>query len=297
MLLSEVKACNLCGSPSWDWEMLFPLNARQNLMRCNKCQLVFNSHQRTDFQDIYPDEYFDPNVHVKSGGGFFDYASLEKAIQKMYHSFYRFVIENTGEGNGTLRILDIGCSYGFFLKQFKNYGRFFTVGVELNKRAAGEAGKHLDKVYSVPFEEFYDREPFDFMSFFELIEHVQDPKGMMLKVNSLLKPGGYVLIATPDVGGLFFKLLGRRWPAIHADVHNYYFSSETIRRLAGDTGFEVISIRKSQILWYDVFHIRKRLSEMFPEGKFIFEKFSFMDSSVIPFLNGGDLRIILKKKA
>ena len=129
-----------------------------------------------------------------------------------------------------------------------------------------------------------------------MIEHTQSPVDVMKKINSLLTPGGYAIFSTPDIGSIYFKILGKKWSSIHPAVHNYYFDESTVKILADASDFEVISIRKSQIMWSDFFHFRKRLSEMFPLLKKILKGTSCIDPWILPFLNGGDLRVIVRKK-
>jgi 2-polyprenyl-3-methyl-5-hydroxy-6-metoxy-1,4-benzoquinol methylase len=291
---SPVPSCNLCGSGPEEWKIVFPLNAKQALVRCSNCTLLFNNKQRIDFENVYPDEYFDANENIQSGGGFYEYSSLDIAIRRMYRFAHDFIMANSKEA-AAVKILDIGCSFGFFLKQFKGEKRFQTVGIELNKLAAKHAELHTSRVYGIPFEEFIGEADFNYITSFEVIEHVLNPLSFMKKVRGMLSPGGYAVLATPDAGSLYFKILGRRWPAIHPDVHNHYFSEDTIRRLAYESGFAVVRIERSYLLWYDVFHIRKRLAEMFSEVGWFFRLFSILDKYVIPFPNGCDLRIILRK--
>ena len=294
-MLRKVEECTLCHSKENEWENVFALNEDQDLVRCRKCGLVFNNFQRTDFDSIYSNTYFDKDEQVISGGGFHNYSALEKGIQKMYGFAYSF-IKSKSRPDTDFTVLDIGCSFGFFLTMFKNDQNFRVLGVELNKKAVEEAKKKGIKIYMIPFEEMAEDEKFDYISFFELIEHTLYPAEVMKKINTLLLPGGYAILSTPDIDSISFKILKKKWPSIHPAVHNNYFDQSTIRFLSNISGFEVISIHKSHFMWSDFFHFRKRLSEMFPVLQKLLKVTSFMDPLILPFFNGGDLRVILKKK-
>jgi SAM-dependent methyltransferase len=294
-MLRKIGECVLCHSKENEWRKVFALNEDQDLIQCKKCGLFFNNYQRIDYKTIYCDDYFGKDESVGSGGGFFNYSALEKGIQKMYKFAYDFIISHSNP-KVNYKLMDIGCSYGFFLKMFQKEKNFSPLGVELNKMSAEEAQKQGLNVLVIPFEEFAETEMFDYITFFELIEHTISPLEVMRKINCLLKPGGYAIFSTPDIGSIYFKILGKKWSSIHPAVHNYYFDEATVRLLAKASDFEIISIRKSHIMWSDAFHFRKRLSEMFPHLKNILKPLSFIDSLVLPFFNGGDLRVILRKK-
>jgi len=294
-MLKQINQCALCGSDQDLWEHVFKLNNGQDLVRCKKCGLYFNNFQRTDFEIIYPNDYFVKDEGIGSGGGFFNYSALENGIQKMYKFAQIFILAKS-DPQIQYNLMDIGCSYGFFLKLFQNEKNFSLLGVELNELAAEEAKKKGINVCHTPFEELPDTEKYDYITFFELIEHTQSPVEIMRKINNLMKPGGYAIFSTPDIGSIYFKILGKNWSSIHPAVHNYYFNKSTAKMLAHLADFEVVSIHKSQIMWSDFFHFRKRLSEMFPVLKKILKVTSFMDPWVLPFFNGGDLRVIVRKK-
>ncbi|MBU0763058.1 MAG: class I SAM-dependent methyltransferase [Candidatus Altiarchaeota archaeon] len=270
------------------------LNDEQNLMKCTDCGFLFNNRQRIDFDVIYPDSYFEKDNEVGHGGGFYCYGLLCKSQQMMY-SFASDFIKKTTTGKAT--VLELGCSFGFFLEQFKTEGAISTEAVEMNKLAVKHAKKIVGRVYETPFDSFTTRKKYDYIVFFEFLEHVLEPKKTLEKVGELLKDDRYAMIATPDAGTIWFKLLGKRWSSIHPAVHNQYFTKKTIRKILEDSNYEIISLKTSHFLWADIYHIRKRLSEMFPSTKLFWRLFSFLDHKVIPFFNGGDLRVIARKKA
>lgn len=294
-MIKKVDECILCHSREDEWKRVLKLTENQDLVRCEKCGLYFNNYQRTDFETIYPDDYFVKDEGIGSGGGFFNYSALEQGIQKMYAFAHKFILAKSNPNN-QYSLMDIGCSYGFFLKLFQKEKNFSLLGVELNRLAAEEAQKQGIIVSNLPFEELNESEKYDYITFFELIEHTLSPVEVMKKVNSLLKPGGYAIFSTPDIGSICFKILGKNWSSIHPAVHNYYFNKSTVTMLAGLSDFEVVSIHKSQIMWSDFFHYRKRIAEMFPLLKPIMKRTMFLDAWILPFFNGGDLRVILRKK-
>ena len=265
------------------------------MLSCSQCNLVYNDFYRGDIEHIYDQDYYEASEKA-SPGGYFNYSGMEKAIRKTNQFAISFIERHITETDN-LRLLDIGCGYGFFLKQFLGFSSVELTGVEPGKTAAMEASKFINKIINNTFEQAHFEEncQYDFIAAFEVIEHLIDPFIFMRKAHDLLKNNGHLIISTPDIGSIWFKFLKRKWPGIHPFYHNIYFSTKTIKMLGQKCGFEIISINSSGFFYSNMKHIRKRLSELFPYAKFSFNLFKPFDTLTIPFLNGGDLRVIMKK--
>ncbi len=62
------------------------------------------------------------------------------------------------------------------------------------------------------------------------------------ETHRLLKEDGLLVINYPDIGSWIARLMGRSWVFL-LDVHLYYFTRATIRKLLEDAGFDVVRIR------------------------------------------------------
>ena len=295
MTYSEVSACNVCGANSSEWHMLFSLNQEQDLVKCGKCGLVFNSAQRTDLEAIYSDEYFVAD-NKSSVGGYFDYRPLEKALNRNHRFASRFILDSCAGEHRKYRLLDIGCGYGYFLKQFQYDKRFELFGIELNKSASDIASSSGATIINERFEQHKADAQFDFITCFDFIEHVQNPVSTLENIREMLSHNGILLLTTPNIGSILFHLLKRRWPLIHPDSHNHYFSFHSINLMAEVHGFEVVHFRKRLIQWLDLVQLRKRSAQMFPRFAGILNHLSLFDPLCIPFISGGIIEAILRKK-
>ena len=63
----------------------------------------------------------------------------------------------------------------------------------------------------------------------------------MLKVRRILSGRGLVVIGTPDLGHLLFKLKRGRWRHLKPAEHIFYFRKSSIARLLAETGFDVVN--------------------------------------------------------
>lgn len=248
-------------------------------------------------ENIYDTDYYEGSDGARIGG-YFSYSGMERATNKTDRFASAVIRRECGRHGGKLRLLDIGCGYGFFLKQFKDNPQIELMGIEPGKPAADKASQITDSIIRRRFEDvdFQNQPNFDFVTAFEVVEHLPDPVGFLAKVCRILKNGGYLFLSTPDIGSVWFKLLKKRWPGIHPDFHNVYFSKKTLTTMAGENGFETVMIRSRNYYYTSIRHVRKRLSELFPLIGKCLALLKPLDAATVPFLNGGDLQVILRKK-
>ena len=82
----------------------------------------------------------------------------------------------------------------------------------------------------------------------DVIEHVRDPEGWLLRILELLIPGGIVLLITPSLDSWISwtrRLLRSRWMEYKVE-HLYYFSAVSIRLLLERCGFDEIRVSPSR---------------------------------------------------
>ena len=133
--------------------------------------------------------------------------------------------------------MDIGCGHWTFLYFFKDEN-FELFGLEPGKGAV-EFGRQLGlNIIQGTLEEVnFPENNFDIIISLATIEHVNDPLGVLKKMQKLLKPGGYLLLTTPDFRemvlrrgiGNFFKF-----------VHTFYYTGKTLSSLLKQAGFDVL---------------------------------------------------------
>jgi len=79
--------------------------------------------------------------------------------------------------------------------------------------------------------------PFDCITLWHSLEHVRDPSAILRDCKKILKPGGVLLIAVPDAGGLEARTFGARW--FHLDVprHLFHFTRKSLASVLRAAGF------------------------------------------------------------
>ena len=140
------------------------------------------------------------------------------------------------------KVLDIGCAGGAFPKAANDLG-FDVVGVEPSAWLSEEARKRydLDIRTGVLSEQQFEKESFDIVTLWDVIEHLTDPVREVKTIRSLLKDKGRLIVNFPDYSSYASKLMGKKWPML-LNVHLFYFTPKTLEKLLAEAGFRVVGV-------------------------------------------------------
>lgn len=137
-------------------------------------------------------------------------------------------------------LLDIGCGAGFFLKTAQSRG-WNPYGIdflpEYNRFAREEL--LLGNVHSATLEEMnFPPLSFDVVTLWDLIEHLRHPLATLKEINRILRPGGLVVIWTPNVKNAAF--LKEKWDGYRVPLHLYFLSNQALNSLLTQAGFKTV---------------------------------------------------------
>ena len=191
----------------------------------------------TERTNYYRDDFYTP-AH-------FEKAERESEYWRETWDLRRGLIERAlgaTEPNRKLRILDVGCSGGFFLEGFRS-GGWSTIGVEPSEMAVEYARSRFQlDVHCCSLEELELTEPVDAVHCSLVLEHLADPELAIEQMSSLLRPGGILFVEVPnDFNPLQLAIRDQLkkdawWVAPHHHVN--YFTFDSLSKLLSSKNFE-----------------------------------------------------------
>lgn len=245
--LEHIK-CNICNSDSYsviheakyekekvpDLTEKFRSSGDETLIdqvvKCNNCGL------------IYVNPRLKSNLIVKgySEGSDENFVSQAKGRELTFAKSLKLIEKYSNKG----KILDIGTAGGSFLHVAKKRG-WEVYGIEPNKWLCEWAKKNyeLEIQSGTLFDHKFEDNYFDVITLWDVLEHVSDPKALLIEINRILKKEGILVVNYPDIGSLISKLMGKRWVFL-LSVHLFYFSPKTIKKILKLTNFEPFLIKK-----------------------------------------------------
>ncbi|MEA2061120.1 MAG: class I SAM-dependent methyltransferase [Thermodesulfobacteriota bacterium] len=249
------KALSLSGgnvSSSWG-----VTTGERVIYRCLSCDVrfadsVFDS--QADDQQMYDLDY----QNTMSG----DSPEKEKQSGLIEQSLERLKLIKPLKPVG--KLLDIGCSTGIFLECAAQH-QYNVSGLDPSlfacKKACRRLGNHIKIEQSdILQSNVMDREHFDIITLWDVIEHCRDMDNVMKKMVNALGPKGIIVIRTPDIKSIFFQAAVMayhlsfkkiKYPVLsifHAD-HHFFFSKTALIDLFHRHNLKILSIQSDPLLW------------------------------------------------
>jgi SAM-dependent methyltransferase len=231
---SNYRACSACGCNDSrpflrSRDFFFMRQPMYQLVRCDCCHLSW-------LQNPPPPE--DMASHYGA-----DYDRVITAPGDLYPHHWDLVRNKLLHYVQSGSILDIGCSSGSFLRTLKGEA-WKLYGIEMSKvvadqaRATTGAEVFVGDVLDAPFPE----NKFDAVTGFHVLEHMYDPRKVMAKVLSWLKPGGICILTLPNIDSLEARLFRRYWFGLDVPRHLWQFSPRPLRAMASSVGFQPVEV-------------------------------------------------------
>jgi 2-polyprenyl-3-methyl-5-hydroxy-6-metoxy-1,4-benzoquinol methylase len=140
-------------------------------------------------------------------------------------------------------LLDAGCGSGEWLTLMREMG-WRVAGTDLDEIAVGVARlKGLDVGCGALEEQGFADGSFDAVTLSHVIEHVHDPVGTLLECARVLRPGGKLVLLTPNGSSLSHQLFGKHWRGLEPPRHLHVFSKQSLPSLLRLAGFRNVTIR------------------------------------------------------
>ena len=212
-------------------------NKNIDVLRCQKCGLVFLSDFPKDVYGLYENSGMRKNQ---------DQDIRRIRIAAELDDNRRFLM--TKEKIANKAVLDFGCGAGGYLESAETVAQS-VYGIELEKCMQDYLqGKGIRCFSSFDIAEKELTGKVDIITMWHVIEHLEDPIGILKMLKGLLKPKGKILIETPNAEDALLSQYNCEAFAdfTYWECHLYLFTNETIRKVIKEAGLKLIAQRQIQ---------------------------------------------------
>jgi len=224
-----------------------------------KCDLIYTTRQKKPSSSDYYSAEMMSNYN--------DY------YKKFRKKVYSRVVKNLPKRK--MKLLDIGCSYGWFMEVCKDNG-INGVGIEPSGRVCEQS---TGNVVCSTAEKFLvnNKKKYSLVSMWNVLEHIEKPAGALESISRIQKKGDSLIIAVPNLAGLVNSLLIKIHTmtfgliSSHLDMmfqskshsmHLYYFSLKHLKKLLQINGYKVRKVLYEDIMDRKNLWIRFRMESM-----------------------------------
>jgi SAM-dependent methyltransferase len=256
MVECSAKSCPLCGSSRSSLVQKEPASSdptrsaaytqRQiSVVICSDCSFMYVER---DFPESYVNGYYEE----RAGSG---YALTKENFfwwhEAMKHS-NRQILSLLGPAKSR-RMLDVGCGSGTFLADARDAGWAMS-GLEINAEFPEFCRKELgveDVKVGLVSDPPFSAASFDAVAMLDVLEHMYDPVVSVTQCARLLKPGGVLVVKSPN-GPMQLrkervrKMLGRGDGYVATIGHLNQFSPKTLSLAFRKSGLEPTLIRPAR---------------------------------------------------
>jgi SAM-dependent methyltransferase len=214
-------------------------------LECENCGTLQIKHIPDTMQKYYPKNYysFSSQTSLKEKFIFFirDFILFyfplklitKKINKKIPNLSLNALIKVTR--NKKLKILDVGCGEGKFLKGLYQLGFRHISGIDPFMTSEQTKPFLMDKkeLHSI-------NQKYDIITFHHVFEHMEDTNKTLKKCYELLNPNGKIIIRVPVKDSFAYKKYGENWVQWDAPRHFQLLTKKAFFVLAKNNNFSII---------------------------------------------------------
>jgi SAM-dependent methyltransferase len=140
-------------------------------------------------------------------------------------------------------LVDAGAGRGRFVAHARDAG-YDATGVEPTGRGVDAATERYGLTLQRATIEDAAVAPgsADAVTLWHVLEHVEDPGATLAALHGWLRPGGVLVVGTPNLDSWQARLAGPRWFHLDLPRHRTHFTARGLQRLLEAQGFEVVRV-------------------------------------------------------
>jgi SAM-dependent methyltransferase len=224
------------------------VDGHYRLIRCRRC--------RTQY--FRPDPELVPDLAAAAVSEYWEAYKFQlyanSAVQRDYEQRYRSALREAERLAGPIRsVLDVGCGVGNFVAYAQSRA-MAAYGIDVDAEAVAVArSRGLPVCLSEDLDTIAPGQALDAITLWDVIEHLYDPAPVLRSALTKLRPGGAVLLETPDaafpVRPLVLAAYSMSRGRLHLTGHLYYwehkiyFTESGLSAILRRVGCEVLGVR------------------------------------------------------
>jgi len=170
------------------------------------------------------------------------------------------------------KVLDLGCGDGTHAGALRNNFDGEIYGIDPSDdiiRKAEERYKDINfktaSAYQLPYNDNF----FDMIYAIDVIEHLKEPRKMLLEAKRVLKSGGVIIFQTPNYPIKrfydFYNVISNNWRSRFSDdpTHFYKFTALHLKKMCSEY-FNVLEFRTRNIFLQNKLNFLKRKRDKMP---------------------------------
>lgn len=206
--------------------------------------------KHTDIIDQVPPDYYQKGIK-------------ENIFQRLWHSKKKNVVLSL-VSDKPKRILDVGCASGWFLSKVgEAFPKASLHGIDIYKEAI-DFGKCMypsmvfmaADAHDIP----YKKDSFDLVICTEVLEHVDNPKKVVMEIKRVLRKNGSAVIEL-DSGSVLFSVAWFVWRRFRGKVwkgaHLHSFTPKKLEKMIEESGMLIERKKTFNLGMAIAFSIRK----------------------------------------
>jgi SAM-dependent methyltransferase len=231
---AEHVSCNVCGQEAFK-PVFIDRKSGFSQGFCEECGLIYltprmDAGSRMQFYATYGQKY--PESFLIDPKN--PYRQIAATRATFFEGFCRDLVEKPAS------LLEVGCSYGFFLEELEKKGLpIRTHGLDPS-RSEVEYARRVNGLAHVRTGLIEDmnggEEQYDVIALFHVLEHLGDPMEALQAIHGALREGGLIWIEVPEASQLKGDVI--EYQHFISCQHLYEFSLVTLKALLERAGFE-----------------------------------------------------------
>ena len=207
-----------------------------DILECDNCGLVYLS----SLEHIQDRHYEESGMHGDEAPNIDNWLKETEFDDKRRYDFVKEKITNKN-------VLDFGCGAGGFLEMAKQSAMSVS-GIELERALQSSFQERKLNIFSNLKEAQEKNEKYDIITAFHVVEHLQNPKDILMELSQLLEEGGEMIVEVPNSDDALLTLYENKafQNFTYWSQHLFLFNAKTMKELIIQSGLKLNWIKHIQ---------------------------------------------------